>query len=276
MLARKNALPRTLSRSRRTWRRCGGSRAARGTRERDDDEGSDERIVIGRALMSACRFRHTDVAMRLLERSIALDPDLGRRIDRWQGRQAFVEFLIQHPGILWQETRDDAVGDVRDLSTGERARPQRSARVPSLARRRTVGAPTRVRSRPGWVDRCPPAMRRIARGSSSTLLERDPALLRAEPPPPSSAIVQALSYGNAHLVPLLTRIWPLPDDLPHAAGIGNAAAVARWFDATGKPVLGSLAHHYPDSDPQFPRADLRLGTCRRPSRFWTSRSRGPF
>ena len=58
----------------------------------------DERIVIGRALMNACRFKHAGIALRLLERAIALDPDLGRRIDRWQGRQAFVEFLIQHPG----------------------------------------------------------------------------------------------------------------------------------------------------------------------------------
>jgi hypothetical protein len=49
----------------------------------------------------------------------------------------------------------------------------------------------------------------------------------------------------------------LPDDLPHAAGTGNAAAVARWFDATGQPVLGSLAHHYPANDPK--RADLGWG-----------------
>lgn len=93
----------------------------------------------------------------------------------------------------------------------------------------------------------------------TTLLERDPALLHAEPPPPSSSIVQALSYGNAHLVPLLTRIWPLPDDLPHAAGTGNFDAVKRWFDATDQPALGSLAHHYPGSDPQFPRGDLGWG-----------------
>jgi hypothetical protein len=56
---------------------------------------------------------------------------------------------------------------------------------------------------------------------------------------------------------MLTRIWPLPDDLPHAAGTGNAAAVARWFDATGQPVLGSLGRHYPANDPK--RADLGWG-----------------
>jgi hypothetical protein len=94
LLARKNALPRTLS----VLAALGDDAAVRARREekdeRDNEEGLDERIVIGRALMSACRFRHAGVALRLLERAVALDPDLGRRIDRWQGRQAFVEFLI--------------------------------------------------------------------------------------------------------------------------------------------------------------------------------------
>src|SRR5262249_683745 len=93
----------------------------------------------------------------------------------------------------------------------------------------------------------------------TALLDCDPALLRVEPPPRSSAVVHALSYGNAHLIPLLTRIWPLPDDLPHAAGIGNAAAVPRWFAATGKPVLASLSHHYPGSHPNFKGDDLGWG-----------------
>ena len=51
---------------------------------------------------------------------------------------------------------------------------------------------------------------------------------------------------------MLTRIWPLPDDLPHAAGIGNAAAVARWFDAPASPSWDrsrTTTRH----DPQFPR-----------------------
>jgi hypothetical protein len=41
--------------------------------------------------------------------------------------------------------------------------------------------------------------------------------------------------------------------------VGDGAAVMRWFDATGQPVLGALAQHYPGSDPQFPRADLHWG-----------------
>jgi hypothetical protein len=45
-------------------------------------------------------------------------------------------------------------------------------------------------------------------------------------PPQSSALGFALEYGNAHLVPLLRRIWPLPDDLPHAAQGTSVASSA--------------------------------------------------
>src|SRR5207248_545253 len=54
-----------------------------------------------------------------------------------------------------------------------------------------------------------------------TVLERSPALLRSSSPPPSMALIWAFDVGHAHLAPLLTRIWPLPDDLPHAAAIGD-------------------------------------------------------
>ena len=45
------------------------------------------------------------------------------------------------------------------------------------------------------------------------LLDLDPAILRRQPPPPSRAIEWAFMYANTHLLPLLTRIWPVPDDL---------------------------------------------------------------
>src|SRR3954471_12901784 len=35
----------------------------------------------------------------------------------------------------------------------------------------------------------------------------------------------AFTSGNGHLIPLLTRVWPLPDDLRHAAGAGDFANV---------------------------------------------------
>ncbi|MGQ0642757.1 MAG: ankyrin repeat domain-containing protein [Gemmatimonadaceae bacterium] len=251
LFARKNALPRDLL----VLAALGDDEAVRARL----DESIDDSITIGRALISACRFKHVGVALRLLERSIALDPDLGRRIDRRQGggRQAFVEFFIQHPA-MWEEPKRT---------------PWEVFVIQQLANARNHGnLPAFLR----WLDEEPwvlqPAFVHVAAGLImpacyqkdreafiEALLERDPALLHADPPPASSSIVQALSYGNAHLIPLLTRIWPLPNDLPHAAGSGNGPQVARWFDETGQTNLGSLAHHYPHSDPQFPRADLHWG-----------------
>jgi len=259
LLARKNALPPALP----VLAALGDDAAVRarleGKGERDDVAGLDEQIVIGQALLSACRFRHAGVALRLLECSVALDPDLGRRIDRWHDRPAFVEFLIQHPGGLWQEPE---------------ATPWEAFVILQLSSARNRNDLPAFR---GWLEdepwvlqssfihvqtelMLPACYQKDREAFIVALLERDPALLHTDPPTPRrSLIVQALSYGNAHLVPLLTRIWPLPDDLPHAAGTGNAAAVARWFDTAGQPVLGSPAHHYPGSDPQFPRADLGWG-----------------
>jgi hypothetical protein len=47
---------------------------------------------------------------------------------------------------------------------------------------------------------------------------------------------------------MLTPIWPLPDDLCHAAGVGDFARVRVWFDEAGRPRLGSLGQHYPAND----------------------------
>jgi len=258
LLERKNALPRTLY----VLAALGDDEAVRawleGRGKRDDAEGVDERIVIGRALLSACRFKHKSVAIRLLERAIDLNPDLGVRIDRWQGREAFVDFLIQHPGALWHAKPEATLWEAfvleqlgfalahDDLPAFQRSLDDE----PWVLQPRFVDAQNRLLVPASYLNR---------EAFIVALLERDPALLQAELPPGSSRLNQALSYGNAHLVPLLTRIWPLPDDLPHAAGAGNAAAVARWFDAAGKPALGSLPHHYPHGDPQFPRGDLNWG-----------------
>jgi ankyrin repeat protein len=50
---------------------------------------------------------------------------------------------------------------------------------------------------------------------------------------------------------VLLRIWPLPDDLPHAAGSGDLARVKHWFDADGKPALGDLANHFPINNAHY-------------------------
>ena len=259
LLARKNALPQSLF----VLAALGDDAAIRArldeSRERDAASEPNERAEVGRALMSACRFRHAGVALRLLERSIALDPDLGRRIDRWKGGHAFVEFLTQHGGILWQEpeTTPWETFVIFQLASA-RDRNDLPAFHHWLDDEPWVLQHNFIHVQTGLM--LPACYQKDREAFIVALLERDPALLHADPPPPRlSLIVQALSYGNAHLVPLLTRIWPLPNDLPHAAGTGDAAAVARWFDTTGRPVLGSLGQHYPHSDPQFPRADLHWG-----------------
>ncbi|MGH7468233.1 MAG: ankyrin repeat domain-containing protein [Longimicrobiales bacterium] len=258
-LARKNALPRTLP----VLAALGDDGAVRAwldeSRERDDAAGPDARIVIGRALMNACRFRHARIALQLLERSVALDPDLGRRIDSWQGGQAFVEFLIQHPDSLWHMGPEmtpwhvfvvlqlRSARDTDDLPAFRRWLSDE----PWMLQEAFVNVQNGLIEGACYQNNREPFIR--------ALLDCHPALLRIEPPPRSSALVFALDYGNAHLIPVLTRIWPLPDDLPFAAGTGNAAAVARWFDATGQPALGSLARHHPGSDPNFKAADLGWG-----------------
>src|SRR5262249_42759333 len=99
------------------------------------------------------------------------------------------------------------------------------------------------------------------------LLDLDPAILHASAPPPRSgmtydgtgrAFAHAFTYAQAHLVPLLLRIWPMPDDLPHAAGSGDFARVIRWFDSTGKPALGDPSHHFPAND-EWIRRNLNWG-----------------
>lgn len=261
LFARKDAVPRTLP----VLAALGDDAAVRGwlaeSPGRDGtQESSNENSIINQAFKTACRFKHVEIALRLLERAIALDPDLGRRIDRWHSRPAFVEFLTQQPGLLWQEP--------------ERT-PWQTFVILQLAAARDRG------DLPGfgqWLDDEPWVLGSSFIGVQTSLmlpacyakdraafivalLERDPAILHTDAPPPSrwTLISQALSYGNAHIVPLLTRIWPLPDDLPHAAGMGDAAAVARWSDASGRPLLGSLKQHYPHNDPTFPRADLHWG-----------------
>ena len=260
LLARKNALPPTLP----VLAALGDNEAVRArideSRERDDAEGPNERIVIARALMNACRFRHSGVASWLVERSVALDPDLGRRIDR-QGRQAFVEFLIQHPASVWSggptegpQTTPWEAFVIRQLTSALDGNDLPAFRrwlqdEPWVLQPSFVHVQIAAIERASWQNREP---------FITALLERDPALLGIGAPPPASALVFALEYGHAHLLPTLTRIWPLPDDLPHAAGTGDAAAVARWFNATGQAVLGSLANHYPGNVPQR-RSDLGWG-----------------
>jgi hypothetical protein len=210
-----------------------------------DDNGNDLPTV-NEAFVCACRFEHEAVASLLLDRSILLDPELGTHVDGSLGRLAFIRYFIDTrvahattAAELWkafvmeQVSRAAHDGDV-------------TAFVSTLQRERWLLGEAYVEFQAGLIG----AATLNDRGEIVTaLLSLDPALLRRQASPEFHPIALAFTYAKTHLIPLLTRIWPLPDDLPHAAGMGDLAWVKRWFDESGAPALGDLDKHYPCNSP---------------------------
>ena len=197
--------------------------------------------VVNDAFDAATRFGHDAVAAVLLERSLALDADLAARVDGSIGRAAFVAHFVatgrSHAARagLWLGFVMDRVGraategDVATFVGGLRQEP------------RLLGD-----AFVGFQDELIGAAAVNGHAAILTaLFDLDPAILRRQPPPPSQAYEHAFTYGHTHLVPLLARVWPMPDDLPHAAGMGDLGRVQRWFAADGTPALGDVARHQP-------------------------------
>ena len=243
LFQRKGLLPRTL----KFFAALGDLDAVRAALETTENN----LAAINEAFARACGFKREAVASLLLERCIALDPELGAHIDGSVGRVAFIKYFIDtHPEF------------VREISGHARTVGLWMAFVLKQVSRTILDddLPAFVR----WLQREPwllgdawvefqneliGAATLNGRGEfASALLDLDPAILRREPPPPSQAIEFAATYGHTELIPLLTRIWPLPDDLPHASAIGDLARVRHWFDESGAPLLGDLGAHYPYND----------------------------
>jgi hypothetical protein len=200
--------------------------------------------------MCACTFEHEAVASVLLERSIALDPELGKHVDGIGGGLDFIRYLSEnrsqyfaHATGSWQLFLMQQV--MRAVHDGDlTAFVSRLQRETWLLGEACVGFQARLIETATLNDR----------GECiSALLDLDPALLRCQPPPQSQATEFALTYARTHLIPVLTSIWPLPDDLPHAAGMGHLSRVKNWFDESGTPALGDLDNHYPYNDPRARR-----------------------
>ena len=211
------------------------------------DENGNDLATVNEAFMYACRFEHEAVASLLLERSIALDAKLGKHVDGSGGRLAFIRYFSEKrpadfapatPAGPWQaflmQQVKRAIHD-RDLAAFVRG----LQREPWLLGDACVGFQAGLIGQATLNDRGEFIV---------ALFDLDPALLRRQPPPQSQAIEFAFTYAKTHLIPLLTRIWPLPDDLPHAAGMGNLSRVKQWFDESGAPALGDLDNHYPYND----------------------------
>jgi hypothetical protein len=240
LLLRKGLLPRTLIVLAALGDNDGVRDALESTRTRPGGDAG----AVTQAFLCACRFQHQSVAALLLNRCIELDPALGERVEKWHGRSGFIDYLAEHQvmqGSPWQTVvvnELEAAMHKSDLEEFSRW----LQREPDLLKESNVGLLVGLVEKAAYTDRGP----FIAR-----LMEFNPALKMKRPR--SSALEFALEYGNAHLIPQLTQIWPLPDDLPHAAGVGNFERVRGWFDEAGHPRLGNLTQHHPINHPSWLR-----------------------
>jgi hypothetical protein len=216
------------------------------------DEKGNDLAAVNEAFARACSFKNETVASVLLERLIALDPELGERIDGSIGRRAFIEYFIDTQAAAHAR----AVGPWKAFVMEGVSRAAHDGDVTTFAS---------VLRREPWLLGDPYADFQARLIVTATLNERadivdsllglGPALLRQRVSPEFSPIALALTYAKTNLIPLLTRIWPLPDDLPHAAGMGDLSRVKRWFDESGEPALGDLEKHFPCNDPHTLKHD---------------------
>jgi hypothetical protein len=239
LLSRKGALPRTLD----ILAALGDYDEVKDCLDATTAQAGNDATVVPRAFLWACRFGHRAVAALLLSRCIELDTALGERVEKWRGRSGFIDYLVEHPqtfGGPWQTVVvNELLRTIDEDNLEEFTRWLQQE--PDLLGESHIELQVQLVERAVLKDRGPFITR---------LLEFDPAFLRTSKPPSSSALEFALEYGKAHLIPLLTPIWPLPDDLCHAAGVGDFARVKGWFDEAGRPKLGSLRHHHPTNNPK--------------------------
>jgi hypothetical protein len=218
--------------------------------------------AVNEAFMYACHLQHANAAALLLDRAGTLDAEMGRRIDTGPGRSDFIRYFTANkpdvnnpdPGGLWQafvkQQVDHAMrdGNLASFVSGLRREPWllSEACVKFQARLIEVGV---LNDRAALIN---------------ALFDLDPALLHSRVPPQSGAIEFAFTYAKAYLLPMLLRIWSLPDDLPHAAGNGDLEGAKRWFDAAGKPALGDLTNHFPLNNAHY-RSDFETWFGREPN-----------
>jgi hypothetical protein len=212
------------------------------------DENGNDLATVNEAFVSACRFGHEAIASLLLGRSIELNPELGKRIDGHTDRLSFIRCFNRSDRSDFAQVAALGLWKVFVMGQVQRALHEGdpTAFVGQLQREAWLLGDAYV---PFQAELIETASFQKDRGEFiGALLDLDPALLRRQPPPPSQAIEFAFTYANTYLIPLLTRIWAVPDDLPHAAGIGNLSRVKHWFDESGAPALGDLDNHYPYND----------------------------
>jgi Ankyrin repeats (many copies) len=226
-----------------------------------NDSGS-HLAAVTEAFTVACGFEHEAIASLLLDRAIALDPELGAHVAGSVGRLDFAHYFIDNRPKhatevgLWKAFVMEQVSRaVYSWSGSETSLKDRRGRsdLPAFVRL-LQGEPwllgeAFVEFQTGIIERAT----LLGHGEFITaLLDLNPAVQRPQPPPKSQAIEFAFTGANTQVIPVLTRIWPLPNDLPHAAGLGDLSRVKQWFDESGAPALGDVENHYPCS-PYMPK-----------------------
>ena len=247
LLQQKKVLPRTLV----VLAALGDHE---GVRACLDEPQGGYRDAVNYAFMGACRFKRETVAAMLLDRAIALDASLGVEIDRWGGRPAFLADMIEHCPSLHRTTEPWVAFVMRQLLDAM-DRDDLPAFTGWLASQTWLLDDQHLALQADLIGQLAGANRETF---IRAVLERSPALLRSSSPPPSMALIWAFDAGHAHLAPLLTLIWPLPDDLPHAAGVGDLDRVKSWFDDKGQPALGDPGRHHRNVRPGVPRVQQVL------------------
>jgi hypothetical protein len=208
---------------------------------------------INSAFMIAGRFKHEAIASLLLERAITLDSELAGHVEE-VGRAAFVKHFIDNGA---------------DLTTSDPWRAFVKGRIDMAMRDDDFAAFINGFQRAPWLlgeSEIPFQLHAIeqlafhGRGAFITaLFDLQPALLR-QPAPATKAFEHALTYAHTDVVRLLTRLWPMPDDLPHHAGMGHLPRVKELLAASDAPPQRELdvALAYAVINRHFEIADLLL------------------
>ena len=153
------------------------------------DAHENDLAAVNEAFMIACGFKHKEVASLLLDRCIALDADLGRRVNAWQGRSAFIDYLGErgdrygHPWhtLVVSEARRAIVDDDLAAFSGW------LEREPYLLGESFVGVQVGLFEVATYNNR----ERFIVH-----LLDRAPAMLQHPTPPPSTALGYAFDTAT--------------------------------------------------------------------------------
>lgn len=249
LFRRKGLLPSTL----KIYAALGDFEAVRAAL----DESVNDLTAVTEAFTIACDFQHEAIALTLLDRAIALDSELGSRVESGAGRSGFVKYFIENRPAhakeagLWRAlVMEQASRAVYSWKGGEKSLKERHGHSDLRAFIRLLQSEPWMLGE-GFVEFQSEIIDRgalIGRGEFiGALLDSNPAILRRSPAPKSQAIEFAFTYANTELIPLLSRVWTLPDDLPHAAGMGDLQRVKKWFDKSGAPALGAAENHYPFS-----------------------------